>query len=164
MIRATAIFLFTTLTLPGSAGAELCRRPDGSYTNQCSANDEPVEGGSVIRAEAGPRRASDAAGQASPAADPGAADELERYWREQRNEARRELRRAERVLVYARQEYGDCRARQHAALGTALFHSCDQGQLETAERAVEEARSYLEEGLFEECRRSSSCLAAWVRP
>lgn len=35
--------------------------------------------------------------------------------------------------------------------------------MEAAERAAEEARDYLKNGLFDECRRSESCQLAWVR-
>jgi hypothetical protein len=155
------------LPLCGQARADLCRRPDGSYTNQCSADDQAVDGGTVNwGSSAAPRQyAGDAAQPAAtpaPAAlAPPATDE--RYWRDRASEALKELRQAERLLVKARQDYAECRARQRAGLGIGRSDACKLGELEAAERTAQEARTHLEDGLVEECRRSPTCRPGWVR-
>jgi hypothetical protein len=157
------MFLILAL-LPCRAGADLCRRPDGTYTNRCTDKDAAVQGGKVIWGDADPSL------QGSSAAEPPAAPTPavpsgndERYWRDRLQQARRDLLEAERFLAHVREETGECMARQRAALGSSILDACDQGQIEAAERAADEARDFVENGLFDECRRSESCQPGWIR-
>ena len=160
-----APLLLVLALLPCRVGAELCRRPDGTYTNRCTDKDAAVQGGKVIWGDADPSLQESSAAE-QPAAAPTPAvpsGNDERYWRDRLQQARRDLREAESLLVHAREETGECMARQRAALGTGILDACDQGQIEAAERAAEEARDFVENGLFDECRRSESCQPGWIR-
>lgn len=160
----TRAAVLVALLLTADARADLCRRPDGSYTNQCSKSDLAVEGGTVSWADDGAARQGSKDATRKPSVAERLAERVdERYWRERLRQARKDLQDAESLLVEAKQEYGRCRARQRAALRTDLFDSCEQGQLTQAEHVVEEARSYMEGGIITECRRSSSCKAEWMR-
>ena len=160
-----ALLLLVLALLPGRVGAELCRRPDGTYTNRCTDKDAAVQGGKVIWGDTdAPLEGSSAAEPPAAAPTPAAPSGTdERYWRDRLQQARRDLLEAERLLVHAREETGECMARQRAALGSSMLDACDQGQIDAAERAVEEAREFVENGLFDECRRSGSCQPGWIR-
>ncbi|MAE96612.1 MAG: hypothetical protein CL910_18345 [Deltaproteobacteria bacterium] len=41
--------------------------------------------------------------------------------------------------------------------------SYEQGQLDTAEKKLEEARAWAEDGLYDSCRKASDCLPGYIR-
>jgi hypothetical protein len=159
--RRLAALLFVVFALPFRAEAELCQRDDGSYTNDCTSDDTPVKGGKVTF-ESPPVDGPGDRPAAAPEPIP-SSGMLERFWRDRLRQARRDVREAEKDLVEARRELGSCRARQHAALGGSLYDSCDEGHVEAAELALEEARDYVDNGLFEECRKAETCQPGWVQ-
>lgn len=156
------------------AGAELyrCEGPDGRaiFSDQqsaCPGADayEPV--GRVTssgRSEDAPPAA--APGLASP--ESSAEEILERQWREKKLEAEQALRqvreRRERLqpLVSHCNRGGWVTARDDAGIKQRVNCSKLKREFAGLEEAEGQARTYLEEGLAEDCRRAG-CLPGWIR-
>jgi hypothetical protein len=151
MRHRPVLLIAAVLALARLAHADLCLRPDGTYTNHCTKDDGAVTGGTVSRSDAArPAPADPPAPPRTRAVrieEPSVEDE--RYWRDRLSTARRALTDAQHHLDYV--------------LASNGAGAADRGQVSLAVRQVQEAREYLEEGLPEECRRSEHCLPVWVR-
>ena len=177
-MRHVVLLLAAALWLaPLAAEAELykCRGPDGktlftSDRSQCPGAEVHEPSGGVQRT--GPAPSSRTAPAARPLARPPAAaagDEAEaQAWRAKRSSAEMALRETENQLETLRQVAGWCNrgAEVWAEDQDGLRHGVDCEDVDTQEAAVrreqKRLKSYLAEGLDEECRRAG-CLPGWIR-
>jgi len=158
-IRFFLAVALAAVATPHAAEAELCMRPDGTYTDQCSERDHKVPGGPVSRAASPEPDVPEAASTPPAAPAPGPTAEDERYWRGRLREAQKRLQVAETHLSDVQNHDRECRRIQFDPDREA----CEQNQLAEAQRRVDEAREYISSGLEDECRRSSRCQTSWIQ-
>lgn len=175
-MRGVAVLIVLGLGLaPCAATAELykCRGPDGktlftSDRSQCPGATAHEPSGRLQRSQSSPAPAA-AAPSARPARSRAVDDEAEaQTWRAKRRGAESALRETESQLETLSAVAGWCNrgAEVWAEDQDGLRHGVDCKDVDTQEAALrreqKRLKTYLAEGLEEECRRAG-CLPGWIR-
>jgi hypothetical protein len=144
----------------------------------------PADGTGPSGARAHPQGASDSATASDPAADEALFDRgitphekalnppdpddpgAEAWWQARRREAEDEVAKAAFALNRAEAIHRACQARANAAFKTDVEilsdSTCTTEALVQARKRYQDAKDYVEEGLFDDCRRAG-CLPGWIR-
>ena len=84
-------------------------------------------------------------------------------WAEKARKAQRELGTAQRDFEHWRTRCRGVEERRSLYEVPPGCSSYERGRLDAAEKKLEEARDWAEDGLYDACRRSSDCLPGYIR-